>query len=160
MKACPKCGATRFLAEFRRDGKNRDGYSAQCKPCRYLSDVAWKRRNPEHVRAYFRRYAKDHLPDRAARLREWRRKNPEKYRAHVVIQCAVARGAIVRPMACEGCGAAGRLEAHHADYSKPMDVRWLCRGCHVIHDPRPQRAPRGTQPMTTALLKRAGQEVT
>lgn len=31
---------------------------------------------------------------------------------------------------CEVCGGLN-VEAHHEDYSKPLEVRWLCRGKHL-----------------------------
>lgn len=44
-------------------------------------------------------------------------------------------GNIVRPNCCENCGRTDvKIEAAHKDYSRPLDVRWLCRSCHVRWD--------------------------
>jgi hypothetical protein len=34
---------------------------------------------------------------------------------------------------CEICGTNENIEAHHEDYTKPLDVRWLCRVHHREH---------------------------
>jgi hypothetical protein len=34
------------------------------------------------------------------------------------------------PQPCEVCGAT-KVEKHHPDYSKPLEVRWLCREHHL-----------------------------
>ena len=31
---------------------------------------------------------------------------------------------------CEDCGATGRLDRHHEDYAKPLEIQTLCRSCH------------------------------
>ena len=44
-------------------------------------------------------------------------------------------GNVIRPEACESCGRSGlKIEGAHKDYSRPLDVRWLCRSCHVKWD--------------------------
>lgn len=48
---------------------------------------------------------------------------------------AVRSGRMVKPERCEECERRAhptRLQGHHADYSRPLDVRWLCSQCH--HD--------------------------
>ena len=49
-------------------------------------------------------------------------------------------GAITRPTVCEKCGRQPKrhLDAHHADYSKPFEVGWLCRACHTHIHPHAQ----------------------
>jgi hypothetical protein len=37
---------------------------------------------------------------------------------------------------CEACGSTYKVEAHHTDYSKPLDVRWLCRKHHLAEHKR------------------------
>lgn len=46
---------------------------------------------------------------------------------------AIRSGRMTRPDECERCGAKVRVDAHHHDYSKPLDVEWLCRRCHTAH---------------------------
>ena len=55
---------------------------------------------------------------------------------HDVTEKAIKRG-ILQPQNCEICGETyrftdGRLavQAHHDDYNKPLEVRWLCQKCH------------------------------
>lgn len=61
------------------------------------------------------------LPPEAKALRIWARAELNK---------AVRRGAVLKPAACPSCGADRRLDAHHEDYTKPLDVHWRCRPCH------------------------------
>lgn len=55
----------------------------------------------------------------------------ERSRCRAYTNVLIKRGVLTR-QPCESCGAA-RVQAHHADYSKPREVHWLCRGCHVAH---------------------------
>ena len=51
-------------------------------------------------------------------------------RANRRVFVAIQRGELVRPNVCEECGTGAFTEAAHSDYSKPLEVRWLCRSCH------------------------------
>jgi len=56
------------------------------------------------------------------------RKYPEKYRARYLLKSAIKAGWITKGY-CEVCGAT-KVESHHDDYSKPLEVRWLCHQHH------------------------------
>lgn len=68
--------------------------------------------------------------------------------AHQAVSIAVAEGRLDRPLACQMCGCMPHprtrwdgttyypLNAHHEDYARPLDVIWLCTGCHRrVHGP-------------------------
>ena len=54
---------------------------------------------------------------------------PERMRAYRRYDWALQSGKLVRGP-CEVCGATEDVHGHHDDYSKPLDVRWLCRKHH------------------------------
>ena len=60
-----------------------------------------------------------------------KRKYPVKRGARMLVNNGLKNGRIVRPDDCSKCGANGPLHAHHDDYAKPLDVRWLCIPCHT-----------------------------
>ena len=49
---------------------------------------------------------------------------------HTLVQGAIRRGELKRPLVCESCGLIRATWAHHDDYLKPLEVRWLCKPCH------------------------------
>ena len=56
-----------------------------------------------------------------------------KHRAHRLVAEAMLSGKLQKPAHCERCPGRTRfLNAHHEDYSKPLQVVWLCRSCHAL----------------------------
>lgn len=66
--------------------------------------------------------------DKVAYRKRFQARYPEKASAHRAVAYALQRGTLVRGP-CEACGAE-LAQAHHDDYSRKLDVRWLCRPCH------------------------------
>ena len=67
--------------------------------------------------------------------KKWRHNNPEATRAHWILAWEVKQGRIT-PQPCEVCGKLN-TGGHHDDYSKPLEVRWLCPYHHrKLHAPQ------------------------
>ena len=73
-----------------------------------------------------------------ASVRKWKTNNREKHLAQRKLLYAVRVGKLTRPSVCSKCGIVpvprrdgiSGVQAHHYDYSKPLDVQWLCSLCH------------------------------
>lgn len=55
-----------------------------------------------------------------------------KRKAQHAVSVELMMGRIKNPGKCSSCEAiTDVLDAHHEDYSKPLDIRWLCKPCHT-----------------------------
>ncbi len=56
----------------------------------------------------------------------------ERIRANGLVNSRKQSGWFKPPTNCMKCGVRKpRLDSHHPDYSKPDEVVWLCRSCHM-----------------------------
>lgn len=130
-KHCPKCNTDKPIDNFNRNSARHDGRDNYCNPCRREYDVQWSETpvNREKRREWCRtwRYLNPDLASAASI--GWQQRNPEKSQAHQKVFRAITSGRLDRPDHC-ACGIECKPEGHHDDYSKPLEVVWLCRACH------------------------------
>jgi hypothetical protein len=121
----------------------RDGRLNRCKACVKTRVKNYAKANPEKVRRLGRekrrrpkyrrmdkQWHRDHPEARKKHKQKWLEENPEKRKAENAVSNALRDGKLKRPRLCEGCGRRRKLQAHHPDYSKPLEVQWLCYKCH------------------------------
>jgi 5-methylcytosine-specific restriction endonuclease McrA len=76
---CKACQETKSVDHFYRAPSNRSGYMLICKECKITQALAWRKANPEKVRAQ-RRKRKEDLQYRQKERKRYREKNPDKHR--------------------------------------------------------------------------------
>lgn len=161
-KTCTKCKQSKVLTQFHRVAKNDIRRRSECKAChnercrktgqteqRKQYKREWKAayRKTEEYRVKLNEYlgtdkAKQHAATtwkrHGAKYNKLRRRRQQlECRARGAVHRAVARGDLLKPESCSGCGRSGiRIHAHHHDYKKPLDVAWLCQRCHVVEHGR------------------------
>lgn len=92
----------------------------------------------DEQRKWMREWKRSHRPKNPKRNRAkeragtkaWKAANREKVLAQNLLNRAIRFKRIIRPNQCEKCKAVAKTEGHHTDYSKPLEVAWLCRKCH------------------------------
>jgi hypothetical protein len=126
-KVCFKCNVEKPLTEFYPHPRMADGHLNKCKECTKRDAKSRYDDKPDTISAYEKRRA--NTPHRKAKLQEYqqrrRTKYPERFKARNAVNNALRDGNLAR-QPCEICGSTFDVEAHHDDYSKPLEVRWLC----------------------------------
>lgn len=125
-KKCFKCKQVKDIKLFYKHSEMADGHLNKCKRCTKKDAVNNYRKNIDYYKMYNK--LRENNPERKAKKisyqRNYREKNKGKYKANRKVANALKYGILVRKP-CEVCGNA-KSEAHHEDYRKYLDVKWLC----------------------------------
>lgn len=111
----------------------------------------WRLAHPDRKSEVNKEYYLKNRDKKLAYCREWlktehgrrsqlesfyraKKKYPEKVKARSLLIRAIKSGKLKR-LPCEVCGIE-KSEGHHKDYSKPLDVEWLCSYHHRLKEGR------------------------
>jgi hypothetical protein len=141
-KACSKCGETKELDMFRKQKAGKFGHTAACLRCESAAGKLWRAANPsyyadyqakdpERFRLYKAAWKKANPKKHGISAEKYKAKYPERVLARSKANKAIEAGKLVS-QPCYVCGTDQLIHAHHEDYSKPLDVLWLCRKHHHV----------------------------
>lgn len=122
-----------------------DGLTAKCSECLKIRDR--NRPNAKERNDRFKKAESERLKDpkirteRNALKAKWQEKNHIKRAAHIITGNAIRDGKLIKER-CEKCGEA-KVDGHHDDYEKPLEVRWLCKKHHAEHHKQEREKLRG-----------------
>jgi hypothetical protein len=109
LRKCSVCEKYKPLDQFSIDRGRNGGISSRCHECKLIVD----RERAKSRKSYFAEYSKLH---------------PEKRNAKDQA-CRACKNGLIKRGKCEICGSE-EVVKHHDDYSKPLEIRWLCRKHH------------------------------
>jgi len=155
-KECRGCKQVKDLGAFYKRKKGKDGIDPQCKECRTTYQRKWLKKPSSKIvvqkwleanKNYGHEYYESHKGPPAVFMtqeeraesdkkshtiarQKHRKKYPDRERARRLVLQALKNGDLIR-LRCQvrKCKIIG--QAHHPDYSKPLEVEWLCRKHHL-----------------------------
>lgn len=145
MKVCRECKQEKPLNEFYKHPSMADGRLNQCMECVKQRVREHRKLNIEKIQAYDKSRSmqphrvlarKEYVKTEAGKLARkkaseaYAKKYPMKYAAHVITNNAIRDGLLMKAKNCSTCNSEEKIEGHHDDYTKPLEVRWLCEKCH------------------------------
>jgi hypothetical protein len=157
-KKCTKCGIVKDVEAFAIRSDTASGRKSHCKECHAVRFQkikntvikAYKEKNKDREKAYrkeryqqnqetFREYTHNHYLEikdtedfkarRSASSKKYYAKNPER-RMKVLVRSKAHTVALTG--VCQHCGSDKKVERHHFDYTKPLEVIELCHRCHKL----------------------------
>lgn len=136
---CKQCNTTKGAGDFYAGNRSR------CKECIKEGVRANRAANLERYRAFDKaRASQPHrvaarkgyqqtnafAQSHAAAAKRWAAKHPERRKANNLLDNAVRDGRVIPWPVCAVPECCDKPHGHHPDYSRPLDVVWLCDSHH------------------------------
>jgi hypothetical protein len=112
-KRCSSCKRIRKSTNFTLDKTRPEGLQRYCKEFVYERTKRWQQTHQARHYTNTKRYVE---------------KYPERQAARAKVKDALRSGKLIKHP-CKVCGTE-RVHAHHPDWTKPLDVVWLCPPHH------------------------------
>ena len=128
-KTCFKCKREQPRSAFYRHPMMGDGLLGKCRDCTKADVKANYYAHREQYQRYERERQQrlERRKKKQAYCAKANRRYPEKAKARRAVSYAVRTGKLKR----QPCGVCGeRAEAHHENYSRPLEITWLCLKHH------------------------------
>ena len=133
-KVCRRCHREKPIEQYNKNPNMAAGRLHQCKNCvsdanRYRLLICGDAKRAADREWYREAYKKPEVRAKFyAHHKRRRRVHPDRERAISLVLSAIKYGRLTR-MPCVICGDV-RSHGHHEDYSKPLEVVWLCAHHH------------------------------
>jgi hypothetical protein len=121
---CRKCGGWFPKEEYYTDNRHKNGkfggIRGWCKKCTLAQHQKEYMQKPENIQK--------------ERARSLVRGKTLQAKCRGILNDAIRTGKIVKPKFCPECGISDevrRIEAHHDDYYRPLEIKWKCSQCHA-----------------------------
>jgi hypothetical protein len=131
IKKCRGCEENKEINEYYAHNRMADGHLNYCKSCvkKRISDQWYNNVEEMRVKDRLRQKERGIDPEYRIKRREYEKthRTEEKTRASNYVTRKLKDK---RPLECSLCGEIARIEGHHEDYGKPLEVIWCCPPCH------------------------------
>jgi hypothetical protein len=127
--------------KFRKNNPEKIKLSFRKHYLKYRDDkIRWQheysQKNKEEIKK--RNYIRHRTTEFREKAKKYREKVKERTKvqqeAHKMVLYALKLNVLKKSETCEICKDTLKLQGHHKDYNKPLDVQWLCKKCHYKQD--------------------------
>lgn len=132
---CTQCKSFLPISDFYKDKRVAIGIKSECKNC-HIKTLK-KTQDPINLQNLKRKWMRTSNYSKRPHVIKKRRKmskiynNTPKAIARRILNHAVRSGKLIKPSNCSFCKMSDfKINGHHYDYSKPLDIIWLCSQCH------------------------------
>ncbi len=126
-KPCKICGSDPAVDPYK-------SVPSRCRECHIAEVTRRYHLDPEPAKERVKKHRQRNPESSTTNTRRWRELYPEKYLAHKAVRNALRRGDLKKPDHCASCETqlpAQQIHGHHDDYTKPLEVIWVCHECHM-----------------------------